>query len=88
VNIQVFSVNIQVFSVNIQVCSVNIQVCFVNIQANTFSLSTFTEGLYHPFSAVRYYMSEKMAGDTGQDEERTCDPPYVTHGKSSTYLLR
>ena len=74
VKIQFCSVNIQVCSVNIQVCSVNIQVCSVNIQAHTFSL-----GLYHhPFSAIRYYLYDKMAGDKGQKEERTRDPQYVT----------
>jgi hypothetical protein len=71
-------VNIQVCIANIQVCSVDIQVCCVNILANTFSLSSFTDGLYHPSSAVRYYTSNRTASDTGQDEERTRDPQRLT----------
>jgi hypothetical protein len=68
-------VNIQVCSVNIQVCSMNIQFCSMNIQAYTFSLSTFTKDFYHPFLTFRVYFSDTMAVDTGQDEERTRDPP-------------
>ena len=79
VNIQVCSVNIQVCSVNIQVCSVNIQVCSVNIQAYSSVYPLLQKAsIYHPFSAVRYYLSDTMAGDTGHAEERTRDSQYIT----------
>jgi hypothetical protein len=50
----------------------------VNIQAHTFNFSSFTEVLYHHFSVVRYYLSNRTASDTEQDEERTRDPQFVT----------